>query len=130
MPRPLYPSFPFPFYRNFHNPQAHLYNSSRPNSNSNSYNVKDTVSHNLQREPQKFSSFESAPKHIESDENNNDRNFKEKNKSNKNDNYLFDLFGLKIYFDDVLLVSIIYFLYSEGVKDDNLFLVLILLLLS
>lgn len=56
---------------------------------------------------------------------------KTKNKSNNNSNdYLFDLFGLKIYTDDVLLVSLIYFLYSEGVKDEGLFIVLILLLLS
>lgn len=55
----------------------------------------------------------------------------EKNKSNKNTNdFLFDLFGLKIYNDDILLISLIYFLYSEGVKDDGLFIVLILLLLS
>ena len=61
----------------------------------------------------------------------NKRSFKAKNKSNKYpDDYLFDLFGLKIYSDDVLLVSLIYFLYSENVKDDGLFLVLILLLLS
>ena len=54
-----------------------------------------------------------------------------KNKSNSSNNdYLFDLFGLKIYTDDVLLVSLIYFLYSEGVKDEGLFIVLILLLLS
>ena len=59
------------------------------------------------------------------------RDFKAKNKSNKYvDDYLFDLFGLKIYNDDILLVSLIYFLYSEGVKDDGLFIVLILLLLS
>ena len=56
---------------------------------------------------------------------------KEKNKSNKNnDAFLFDLFGLKIYYDDILLISLIYFLYSEGVKDDGLFIVLVLLLLS
>ena len=55
----------------------------------------------------------------------------EKNKSNKNTNdFLFDLFGLKIYNDDILLISLLYFLYSEGVKDDGLFIVLILLLLS
>lgn len=58
-------------------------------------------------------------------------NGEQKNKSNNNnDNYLFDLFGLKLYTDDVLLVSLIYFLYSEGVKDESLFIVLILLLLS
>lgn len=54
-----------------------------------------------------------------------------KNKSNNNNfDYLFDLFGLKIYSDDILLVSLIYFLYSEDVKDEGLFIVLILLLLS
>ena len=69
--------------------------------------------------------------HTDSEGTENRRNFKQKNKSNKNnDDYLFDLFGLKIYSDDVLLVSLIYFLYSEGVKDDSLFLVLVLLLLS
>ena len=64
-------------------------------------------------------------------ENKNLRSTSPKNKSNKNTgDYLFDLFGLKIYSDDVLLVSLIYFLYSEDVKDDGLFLVLVLLLLS
>ena len=57
--------------------------------------------------------------------------FAKPNKSNYNtDDYMFDLFGLKIYSDDILLISLIYFLYSEGVKDDGLFLVLLLLLLS
>ncbi len=41
-----------------------------------------------------------------------------------------EFFGIKLYFDDILLISLIFFLYSEGVKDQNLFLVLILLLLS
>lgn len=47
-----------------------------------------------------------------------------------NDPYLFDLFGLKLYFDDILLVCLIFFLYNEGVKDDGLFFALILLLLT
>ena len=33
-------------------------------------------------------------------------------------------------FDDILLIAIIFFLYNEGVKDQSLFIVLILLLLS
>ncbi len=54
-----------------------------------------------------------------------------KNKSNSNnDDYLFDLFGLKLYFDDILIVSLLYFLYSQEVKDEGLFIVLILLLLT
>ena len=48
----------------------------------------------------------------------------------KDDSYLFDLFGIKLYFDDILLVCLIFFLYNEGVKDDGLFFALILLLLT
>ena len=47
-----------------------------------------------------------------------------------NSNYFFELFGLKLYFDDIIIMSLLFFLYSEGVKDDELFISLILLLLS
>jgi hypothetical protein len=43
---------------------------------------------------------------------------------------LFEIMGLKIYFDDLLLICIIFFLYQEGIKDQYLFIALILLLLS
>ena len=42
----------------------------------------------------------------------------------------FEIFGLKLYFDDLLLICLIFFLYNEGVKDQFLFIALILLLLS
>lgn len=42
----------------------------------------------------------------------------------------FDIFGIKLYFDDILLISLIFFLYNEGLQDQNLFVCLILLLLS
>ena len=43
---------------------------------------------------------------------------------------LFEIFGIKLYFDDVLLICLIFFLYNEGVQDQYLFIVLILLLIS
>lgn len=43
---------------------------------------------------------------------------------------IFEIFGLKLYFDDLLLICLIFFLYSEGVKDYYLFISLVLLLLS
>lgn len=43
---------------------------------------------------------------------------------------IFEIFGIKLYFDDILLVCLIFFLYDEGVKDQSLFIALILLLLS
>lgn len=42
----------------------------------------------------------------------------------------FDLFGIKLYFDDVLILSLLFFLYKEEVKDECLFLALVLLLIS
>ena len=42
----------------------------------------------------------------------------------------FDLFGIKLYFDDVLIFSLLFFLYNEDVKDEGLFLALVLLLIS
>lgn len=56
-----------------------------------------------------------------------------KNESCSNENEdlpLFQLFGINLYFDDILLVCLIFFLYQEGVKDEGLFISLILLLLS
>lgn len=46
------------------------------------------------------------------------------------DEEFFNLFGLKLYHDDILLIGLIFFLYQEDVKDQYLFLALILLLLS
>ena len=42
----------------------------------------------------------------------------------------FQMLGIKLYFDDILLMCLIFFLYKEGIKDQNLFICLILLLLS
>ena len=37
---------------------------------------------------------------------------------------------VKLYFDDVLILSLLFFLYKEEVKDEGLFLALVLLLIS
>lgn len=52
------------------------------------------------------------------------------NKKNDEDEVWLELFGIKLYFDDVLILSLLFFLYKENVKDEGLFLALILLLIS
>ena len=42
----------------------------------------------------------------------------------------FEIFGLKLYFDDILIICILFLLYTEKVQDENLFICLILLLLT
>ena len=44
--------------------------------------------------------------------------------------FLFDLFGIKIYIDDALIICLLFFLFQEHIQDEGLFIVLILLLLS
>ena len=64
---------------------------------------------------------------------NNDTNLKraEKNDTAFSDNtVLFEILGIKLYFDDLLLICLIFFLYTEGVQDQILFIALILLLLG
>ena len=50
--------------------------------------------------------------------------------SSDNEDVWLDLFGIKLYFDDVLILSLLFFLYKEEVKDEGLFLALVLLLIS
>ncbi len=42
----------------------------------------------------------------------------------------FEILGLKLHFDDLLLIALLFFLYKEDVKDSYLYVALILLLLS
>lgn len=52
------------------------------------------------------------------------------NFENDFENNYIEIMGIKLYFDDILLICLIFFLYNENVKDTYLFLSLILLLLS
>lgn len=44
--------------------------------------------------------------------------------------FIFEFMGLKIYLDDIILFSILFFLYKEDVEDNFLSTLLVLLLLS
>lgn len=117
MPRFPYMGFPFPYYKNSPKSPQNFSVSTFSKATDYKPNYKhDNLKPSHDCEPKIHEPLFTS---------------EQKNKSNNNnDNYLFDLFGLKLYTDDVLLVSLIYFLYSEGVKDESLFIVLILLLLS
>ena len=51
-------------------------------------------------------------------------------KSEPENEPVFEILGIKLYSDDILLICLIFFLYNEGVKDEFLFVALVLLLLS
>lgn len=102
-------NFPSPFY-----------NSINYNNFSRTQNKKNNVFHNSNQINNHKSHCETAPV------------LKECSKDKSSEHYepLFELFGIKIYFDDVLIICILLFLYEEGIKDQYLFISLILLLLN
>lgn len=108
MPRFPYFSFPNPYYRNYN--YYHNYNK----TNIKSYN------NTQERQPINQENFRQD---ILSEKQ------KAENRYNSEKAFL-DLFGIKLYFDDILLISLIFFLYNEGVKDEGLFFALVLLLLT
>ncbi len=42
----------------------------------------------------------------------------------------FEIFGIKLYSDDIIIICLLFLLYTEKVQDEELFICLILLLLS
>ena len=56
--------------------------------------------------------------------------FDQESRSSESSECIFEIFGIKLYLDDILIMCLLYFLYTEGVDDKELFLCLILLLLS
>lgn len=43
---------------------------------------------------------------------------------------IFEIFGIKLYLDDLIILGILFFLYQQNVKDEMLYIILVLLLLS
>lgn len=46
------------------------------------------------------------------------------------ENPIFEILGIELYLDDIIILGLLFFLYQEGVQDEMLFISLILLLLS
>ena len=43
---------------------------------------------------------------------------------------IFDLLGMKLYLDDIIIICILFFLYNQEIKDESLYIILIMLLFS
>ena len=50
--------------------------------------------------------------------------------NNFNTSPFFSIFGFDLYSDDILILCILFSMYMEGIKDQMLFLLLLLLLFS
>lgn len=106
-----YPYFNYPYYRRYRPfPYAPKPNTSFSTSEPNSHSEKEN-----KKEKKNATTNKSSSNSASDQENRGD---------------FFDIFGIRLYFDDILLICLIFFLYKEGVEDQSLFISLILLLLS
>ena len=50
--------------------------------------------------------------------------------NNDSDKPIFELFGIKLYSDDLIILTVLFLLYEQNVKDEMLYIILFLLLFS
>lgn len=115
-----YPYIGYPFYNNYNRYSSNYTNNPWHNQSIHKKSNKNNLNNN--NDTNLLSS---------SNENNkykNNCNNEKNNTKSKLDH--IDILGIDLYFDDILLILLIYFLYTEGVKDIYLFFVLVLLLLT
>ena len=46
------------------------------------------------------------------------------------DQALFEIFGIELYLDDLIIIGLLFFLYQQNVNDEMLYMILFLLLFS
>ena len=120
-----YPYFNLPYFRRYSRYGYHYPNNfGYPNSHY-SQNISSHTSTNKSANSNKVSKDKSTHSIPTLEEVK-----KEERSSSEEDSPLFQILGINLYFDDILIICLIFFLYQEGVQDESLFIALILLLLS
>lgn len=51
-------------------------------------------------------------------------------RSSNSDQAIFEIMGIRLYLDDLIILGVLYFLYEQNVKDEMLYIILFLLLIS
>lgn len=114
-----FPFFGFPYnryyYNNFRGTYPHLNSQYDTNSVSQAFTENDTKS----------------LENVDNSSVSTDNEISEDRKISSNmDEPIFEILGISLYLDDIIILCLLFFLYTEGVQDELLFIVLILLLLS
>ena len=118
----------FPFYPNYYN--YYYYNKRKQNKSTFLGNNYDkNTKNNEDDKDNKNDSKSTATKY-----NKRSSNFVNLNISalleNDINTPILEIFGIKLYLDDLIIIGLLFFLYKEEVQDEILFGILLLLLLS
>lgn len=122
------PCFGYPYYRN---PQSFLHNS---NNKHFSNSKKEHIINDCPNTYKQSNNFTSTTNY-NTVNNNNSSVFTNPTINSSNTNLyeyeeFINIFGFKLYFDDLLILALLFFLYKQEIKDDSLYIILILLLLT
>lgn len=124
----------YPYYKYYHrynnnyNQNANYYNSTNitpHNTTSTNYNSNPTTNQAyipIQKQETKNSITNSK-------EISNTINSRSSSKSNT-EQAIFEILGIKLFLDDLIILGLLFFLYQEDVKDEMLYIILFLLLFS
>ena len=105
------PFYRYPYYRNY------PYYNTHYNIRQNTKNIKNEKKEEPKKESKKETSSSSESRKTSLDDSINEKP-------------LFEIMGIKLYFDDILILCLIFFLYQEGTDDAFLMIALVLLLMS
>ena len=100
---------------------SNKYNSNNNNLYNNIHNHKSSK-YTIQNNYQSFDTKNSNPT--------NKKNISSADGTTSTYSPIFNILGIDIFFDDILILSILFFLYKEQVNDPYLFFTLILLLMN
>lgn len=108
------------FYNNYYRYyRPYLPTKSENSSNSNSsYSVEDKSDNNKNSDEKSSRYYSFGP-----------INFKNPFFSDVEEP-IFEILGIDLYLDDIIILGLLFFLYKEGVQDEMLYISLVLLLLS
>ena len=129
--------FNFPYFGYpYHNPYYKYYRSpsNYVNIQKNAYNSKLTET----SEENSTTSQNSIDNKAIYKEENFENDYKENvqracnslDNNNESDKPIFELFGIKLYSDDLIILAVLFLLYEQNVKDEMLYIILFLLLFS
>ena len=123
-----YPYYGLPNYMNHLNNNSNNFANNSYNANYNNYKNQVNTTNKSFNNYTNFEKKESCSKNFNNKKINGEISHLESTSSTYNP--IFNIMGINFYFDDILILCIIFFLYSEHVNDPYLFIILILLLLN
>ncbi len=113
--------FRFPFYGYPYNYNYYRYYNQFPNANIENKKIEDSKTEISEKEElNKETELKKEKSSIT-----NSRKI-----SDTTEQAIFEIFGIKLYLDDLIIIGVMYFLYQQNVHDEMLYLILFMLLFS